>query len=153
MTPEEYLEQRVEDQILWYEAKSQAAQTSFKGLRRCAIVMAAVIPALAGFAHLCRIIPILIGLLGALVVIFHAFESLGQYHENWLQYRTTCEALKNEKYLFLAKSRPYDTESRLALFVERVEGLISNENSVWRQHARNAGEASESPDGSAADSL
>ena len=146
MTPDEYVAQRLDDQVAWYDGKSLAAQTSFKWLRRAEIAAAAVIPLLAGFATDHPAVPIAIGILGAIVVVLAAFQSLGQYHENWLEYRTTCESLKHEKFLFLTKSEPYDSDNAFALFVERVESLVSKENSAWAQHTRVAVKASKLQD-------
>ncbi len=45
---EEYLENRLKDQIDWYDKKSQTNQKFFKRLRLLEILAAAVIPFLAG---------------------------------------------------------------------------------------------------------
>ena len=66
---------------------------------------------------------------------------LGQHHENWLEYRTTCESLKHEKYLFLTRTEPYDSNAAFALLVRRVESLLSKENSAWARHARSGGQS------------
>lgn len=138
MTSDEYIAQRVDDQINWYDLKSQNAQKQFRRLRGTEIICAAAIPFAAGFTSSHVGIPILIGLLGVVIVILAAFQSLGQHHENWIEYRTTCESLKHEKFLFLTSTEPYDAESAFPLFVERVESLISKENSAWSQHTRAA---------------
>ena len=136
MTPEEYIEQRVDDQIAWYDQKSQNAQRAFRWLRRAEIICAAMIPFLAGFTPTHAAAPVVVGLLGVIVVVLAAFQSLGQHHENWIEYRTTCESLKHDKYLFLTTSEPYDVENPFPLFVERAESLISKENRAWSQHTR-----------------
>ncbi len=142
MTIDEYIAQRVDDQIGWYDRKSQQAQQSYKRLRRAEIVCAAAIPFLAGVAERHALVPIAMGLLGAMVVVLAAMQSLGQHHENWIEYRTTCEALKHEKYLLLTKTRPYDSEEPLPRFVERVESLLSKEHRAWSQNVRVGLEAS-----------
>ena len=50
MAPEEYIEQRLNDQIVWYDRKSSTNQSWFKRLRFAEIVAAAIIPFLSGFA-------------------------------------------------------------------------------------------------------
>jgi len=140
--------QRVDDQIDWYDGKSQSAQKHFRWLRRAEILCAAAIPFLAGFSGRHASIPVAVGLLGSVIVVLAAFQSLGQHHENWIEYRTTCESLKHEKYLFLTAARPYDTDDPFPRFVDRVEGLISKENSSWSQHTRAAVEKAQVPVGS-----
>jgi hypothetical protein len=50
ISPEEYIEQRLSDQIGWYDRKSSTNQRWFKRLRFAEIVAAATIPFLSGFA-------------------------------------------------------------------------------------------------------
>lgn len=55
-----------------------------------------------------------------------------KFQENWINYRTVSETLKKEKYFYDAGIGGYDeTENAEALFVERVESMISRENSLW----------------------
>lgn len=138
MTPAEYINQRVDHQIEWYSRKSQDAQQYFRRLRGAEIISAAIIPFLAGFTTTHIVVPAEVGCLRVVVVVLAAFQSLGQHHERWIEYRTTCESLKHEKYLYLTTSEPYDSEDPFPLFVERVESLISKENSAWAQHTRTA---------------
>jgi hypothetical protein len=50
ISPEEYIEQRLNDQIGWYDRKSVTNQRWFRRLRFAEIVAAATIPFLSGFA-------------------------------------------------------------------------------------------------------
>jgi len=55
-----------------------------------------------------------------------------KFQEKWIDYRTTCETLKKEIYLFRARINEYkDYDDPMALFVSRVEALISRENTLW----------------------
>lgn len=76
---------------------------------------------------------------GALIVVLEGFQQLQQYQQNWTTYRSTCERLKHEKYLFAARAGPYAAVARPdALLAERVEGLVSQEHAAWVSH-RNEG--------------
>ena len=55
-----------------------------------------------------------------------------KYHEKWIQYRSTSEKLKHEKILFVTNTGIY-AENGFKLLVERVEFIISKENSDWTQ--------------------
>ena len=136
MNEDEYLSSRVDDQIKWYDSKSQKAQRWFKRLRGIEIVAAAAIPLIAGFAKEPFPVTLVIALLGAAIAIISAAISLNQFQENWREYRTTCESLKHEKFLFLTKAEPYHAKNYFAIFVQRVENLISKENSNWSQYAQ-----------------
>jgi type II secretory pathway pseudopilin PulG len=136
MERDKYLKERVDDQISWYDAKSSGAQRRFKQLRSAEIICAALVPFLAGFTARSTTIAVVVGLLGAIIVVLAAFQSLGQYQESWLDYRMTCEALKHEKYLFLTRAEPYAADDAFPLLVERIENLITKENSTWSQQTR-----------------
>ena len=49
---------------------------------------------------------------------------------------TTVEQLKHEKFLYLTDIKPYDSENKFPALVERIEGLISKENSSWSQSVK-----------------
>jgi len=130
LTSSDYLEQRLDNQIDWYSDKSSRCKVWYRSLRIIEIVAAAIIPLLSGMDNLLYSNWI-IGGLGMLIAISAATGSLFKYHENWIQYRATSEALKHEKFLFLGGSAPYDEENAFQLLVQRVEGLISKENTNW----------------------
>ncbi len=144
MSAEQYLAERLDDQISWYDKKSQWNQNWFKRLRLAEIVAAATIPFLSGMGTTVpgvgttdgRLQLVVVGLLGMLVAVAAAAISLFKFQENWIQYRTTAEQLRHERFLFLTSVAPYNTAESFALLVERVENLISRENSLWAQSAQ-----------------
>lgn len=136
MNDEEYITSRVDDQIGWYDRKSQSAQCWFKWFRGAEIIAAAAIPLIAGFAADPFPVTLVVGILGASIAVISAAISLNQFQENWTEYRTTCESLKHEKFLYLTKAKPYHEEEPFRLFVQRVESLISKENSAWSQYTQ-----------------
>lgn len=119
---------RLEDQISWYDAKSGLSQRRFKWLKAAQMVSASAIPVLAAVEASAWIA----AGLGALIVVLEGFQQLNQYQQNWITYRSTCEALKHEKYLFLASAGPYaGAVAPRLLLAERIEGLISQEHAKW----------------------
>lgn len=136
MNEEEYISVRVDDQINWYDRKSKSAQCWFKWLRGAEIIAATSIPLIAGFAKDPFPVTLVVGVLGSSIAIISAVISLNQFQENWTEYRTTCESLKHEKFLYLTKAEPYHEKEPFRLFVQRVESLISKENSAWSQYTQ-----------------
>jgi Protein of unknown function (DUF4231) len=126
---------RVEEQIAWYDGKSQCNQRWFKRLKICQIVTAAAIPFAASISA-----PVWVaGGGGALIVVLEGLQQLQQYQQNWTTYRATCERLKHERFLFLSHAGPYATaENSEALLAERVEGLVSQEHAAWASHREDA---------------
>jgi hypothetical protein len=92
------------------------------------IVSAALIPVLATAS-----LPTWVaGGLGALIVVLESVQQLFQFHSNWTHYRSTSEALKHEKYLYLAGAGAYaKAADPTALLCERVEGRVSQEHATW----------------------
>jgi Protein of unknown function (DUF4231) len=133
ISPEEYIEQRLNDQISWYDRKSSTNQLWFKRLRFAEIVAAATIPFLSGFAGDSLPIKIAIGALGVLVAVIASVLGLLHLQEHWIEYRATAESLRREKFLFLTQTDPYDKDDAFHLLVQRVEALLSKENTEWTQ--------------------
>ncbi|MGD8570476.1 MAG: DUF4231 domain-containing protein [Gammaproteobacteria bacterium] len=136
MTEEEYFQERLEDQLRWYSSKSKYNQRWFNRLRLIEICAAAIIPFLSGVGEKITYSSWLIGFLGILIAVAAASITLFKFHENWIEYRTTAEQLKHEKYIYLTGIKPYNADDRLELLVERVESLISKENSAWAVEIR-----------------
>jgi len=121
---------RLEDQINWYGRRSGYNRRMYKWLKGVEIVAAALVPLAAGFHFPAA----LTGSLGVLIAVLEGLLQLNQYLQNGISYRSTCEALKHEKYLYLAAAGPYATDDRAhahAKLAERVESLVSQENAQW----------------------
>jgi hypothetical protein len=119
---------RLESQIAWYDRKSVAAQRAFKLCKIAEITGAASVAVVANFKGL------IASVMGVVIVVLQGLQHLNQWQHNWITYRSTCEALRHEKYTFLARSGPYEAvedDDARKLLAERVEGLISTEHSKW----------------------
>ena len=118
---------RLDDQINWYDGKSMRSQKVYKWLKMVEISAAVLIPLFSGFR-----ISWVAGILGALVALIEGILHLNQYHENWINYRSTCESLRHEKYLYLATAGPYAAPGDAhRLLAERIESLVSQEHAKW----------------------
>lgn len=137
MNQEDYIKQRLQDQIDWYDRKSKLNQNWFKRLQVISIIASGSIPFLTGYiTDSTGGVKVLVGSLGLVVAVITSVLGLFKFQENWLAYRTTSETLKHEKFLFITNSEPYDQEESFKLLVQRVEGLISKENSSWNKYMK-----------------
>lgn len=119
---------RLEDQIAWYDRKSTSAKRWFTRLKLVELIVAAAVPAIAA----AKGPPALLTVLGSLVVVLEGSQHLFRYQEHWITYRATCEALRHERFLFIAETGPYaQVRNRRALLAERVEMLVSREQAKW----------------------
>lgn len=76
----------------------------------------------------------IISIFGVVIILITSIISLYKLQENWVVHRTTCDTLKHEKFLFLTKRSPYNRDESLSLLVQRIESLISKENSKWSNY-------------------
>jgi hypothetical protein len=145
LSTDDPIQKRLEDQLAWYSQKSRAARSAFKRIKVTEIVAAAVIPFLTGqiTTQAWPGVSYLIGGLGVLITVLEGILHLNQYQENWTSYRNTAESLKHEKFMFLAKAGPYANAADLRVaLAERVEALISQENTQWVATVQKAGQGS-----------
>lgn len=122
--------ERLDDQLAWYDRKSMANQRTYKRIKITEILAAALIPFLAGLGlpH----VSIVTASLGVLITVLEGLLHLNQYQQNWINYRSTCEALKHEKYTYLGKAAPYaNVPDPHALLAERIELLVSQAHAKW----------------------
>jgi hypothetical protein len=136
---------RLDDQIDWYDKKSSSNQQTYRVLKITVLIAAALLPLLSALP-----LPLtppavpnwVLGAIGAIIAIIEGLQQLNQYHANWIAYRSTCESLKHEKYLYLAKAGPYAAAAEPhALLAERIESLVSQEHAKWASAQETADKA------------
>lgn len=136
--------ERLEDQISWYDRKSGFNQRRYKVLKVVTIVSAALVPV----ASLMQLNRLYAAALGIIIVMAEGIQQLNQYQSNWIAYRSTCESLKHEKYLYLAQAGPYQgVAAPVTALAERIEGLVSQEHAKWVSAQSEAGKRQQSRTG------
>ena len=134
MTAEEYLKDRVDDQISWYGKKSVINKTSYLWTNGLIIVFAALIPFCAGFLDQVPWLNYAIATLGVLTAVATGLSSLLKFQEKWTTYRLTAESLRREKLLFITATGPYVSGiDSFKLFVANAENLMGQEHAGWIQ--------------------
>ena len=119
---------RLEDEISWYDRRSGYNQKIYKILKFATVGLAALVPLAAALKAPAWVT----GGAGVMIILVEALQQMNQYHHNWISYRSTCESLKHEKFLYAATAGPYaSAENPLRLLAERVESLVSQEHSKW----------------------
>lgn len=159
MTDGEYIEERLDSQMNWYDKKASFFQKKYKKIRRWEIVIAASIPVLIGFAAmnflentvlvysfielkgkmvqgppmltLSTIFQIIAAIGGVLIIILKGIAELEDYHKNWKEYRLTSESLRQERYKYLTYTEPYDEGDAFPMLVETVESILNKETQKW----------------------
>lgn len=127
---------RLEEQIDWYDHKSAHHQRWYRRFKVISIAAAALVPLVSGLEGYALIA----GTLGVVVVVAEGLQHINQHHENWIRYRSTCESLRHEKYLYLAGAPPYEgmpDDEAFRQLASNVESLLAREGDEWLLGRRN----------------
>lgn len=130
---------RLEDQMQWYDNKSQHSQRWYKRLKLAQVALAVLIPVMSLLPA--DIAKWTMALSGTVIALLEAAQQMNQYSTLWVTYRATAERLKHEKYLFLSAAGPYrglPEPERLIQLAERVEEHVSTEHANWFNETRRA---------------
>ena len=134
----QYINSRLDDQIKWYSKKSSHCKNWHDILSIISIIgtssSALLSAASSSFPDISKIISIIAAIIAFLVTIVLSIDKLKKYQELHHQYRSTCEKLKQEKYLFITRSGEYNQLSEPSieqLFIERCESIMSSETVNW----------------------
>ncbi len=126
---------RLEDQVEWYDKKSATNKRWYKILRVTQLILAASIPVIALSGEKCgEWSKWVTAVFGGLIAVLEGIQQLNQFGPQWVEYRSTAERLKHEKYLFLSQSGHYrnvEPTEILRLLAERVEENVSQEHAHW----------------------
>ena len=140
MSIEKYINDRLNDQIKYYDLKSIEYKKKHENISLATIIISALIALVPAFIDIlpnCKgIITFLSALLAATITILQAIDKLKKYNDLFYQFRMTCEKLKQEKELYLYQSGEYkrtDEMTNEQLFVERCESIMATENGTWAQ--------------------
>ncbi len=137
---EDFVNNRYKKSIEWYDKKSQSNKKLYVSFQTLLIIFSAMTPVLfaidfgiVGHDYLKWIAVI------TAIVVSISVSSLRIFklHDNWITYRSICETLKKEINFFNADIHEYSNcDDKQALFVERVESLISKEHNLWKTYFR-----------------
>ncbi|MGX1929714.1 DUF4231 domain-containing protein [Flagellimonas sp. 2504JD4-2] len=131
MSDNEYVKNRLEDQINWYNKKSVTNQKWHKFFQIMKIVLAVSIPVLTLVITEETMLKITLSIIGALIAIIESVSRLNGYKDLWIKYRLVSEALNREKLLFESQVAPYDKANSFSLLVTKCEKLMASENQTW----------------------
>jgi hypothetical protein len=129
LTPEEYVEERLNPEMSYYNKSATRSKQRYLQMRAITVVGGALVPVLVNVNT--PYIDILTTALSLMVVLFVSLETVYRYREQWTNYRTAEQNLRNEYFLFTSKSGGYaglDEPSAFTLFVDRVEQAIEAES-------------------------
>ena len=125
-----FIEDRYEKEPDWYDQKA-VHNKRIHGLPQVVVIVSsAVTPALILMDE--SNLRMLAVFTSVIIAISTSAIKTSRFHENWLDYRTTAETMRREHSLYNTGAGDYpDADDRQRFFVERIESLISRENTKW----------------------
>lgn len=141
---DEFWEEFFEPQFNWYDTKAASNKRYHRVMKVTEITLAATLPVSVS------LFPVTssqfwqgaIIVAAVLLIIIEALESYLNYYRKWMNYRTTAEGLRREKFAYKTRTGEYeDAENPQRVFVQRVMDLTSQENRYWKITTQKAQEA------------
>jgi len=129
LTAEEYVAERLNPELAYYDTNAGKAKKNYLRMRALTVIGGALVPVLVN-VHL-PYIDILTTAVSLVVVLFVSLETVYRFREQWTNYRTAEHNLRNEYFVFTARSGAYavlDEPAAFTLFVNRIEEAIDAEN-------------------------
>ena len=138
-----YLQTRVNPQISWLSAASVKYKKGYMRYRVIALALSSLTTILPSYINykdeanprvsaLVGWIPLVVQLASASATLSLALLSLNRSQENWVRYRSSAEALKREKLLFLTRTtETYASDQAFQNFVLQAEAIMQEEHSQW----------------------
>jgi hypothetical protein len=136
MNEQEYVDQRLQSQLDWYSRRASRNQQWYRWLRVLEVVLASSIPFFTSLVKENPTMGTVISLMSVTIAIVSGLLALYKFQENWIEYRTTAESLKHEKFMFLTRTGPYNVDQPFPVLVERVEATIAKESTSWSGYMR-----------------
>ena len=129
LKPEEYVAERLNQEIDYYNKSAGKAKQRYLQMRAITVIGGALVPVLVNVDL--PYVNIVTTAISLVVVLFVSLETVYRYREQWTNYRTAEQNLRNEYFLFTSRSGAYaelDEPVAFTLFVNRVEGAIDAES-------------------------
>lgn len=119
----------------WYDKAATRSRLLYQGLKLTALAAGAAVTVLAAISAPAALTAGLAGL----VVVVEGAQQLFQFHPNWISYRSTAEALRQQAFLYSADVSPFDDPTtRRELLAVCLRDLTMRENAAWTSTMRQA---------------
>lgn len=136
---EEYIHERVEPTLKWYELKAQQARKMGLVIQVYQLTFLLIIPVmlLSGemfFSFSGYLTNMVASLLAVFAAIFTVLINYRKYDTKWEQYRYIAEQLKREMLSYRMSLGEYENlegNKKDKIFVEKAESILSQELSRW----------------------
>jgi len=123
--------QELEAHFHWYDKHATTNRIGYQVLKVVTLLLGGVVTILAATESSA----VLTASLAATIVAGEGIQQLFQLHANWISYRGTAEALRQQAFAYAARVDPYQNpDSRRARLVDAVTAITTTENTNWAKN-------------------
>lgn len=118
----------------WYQYAAARARRYYRLTEFLRLMLSAAIPVSAVLSPKNAIAP---AILGGVVVVITGLCSIFHWHDDYIRFSETREAIEAERRLFLTRTKPYDDDlTRDSLLVQSVSRIEQREMGAWIRIAK-----------------
>lgn len=132
-----YIENRLINQIIWYDDSAIIKQNKYKHWTAASIVLTAIIPVISLYTSIFGIIAsTLIAVLSGASSAILSIINLCEYQKLWIEYRSNCEILKSILHRYFLKVGEFasdNPEENLRLLISTSEEYMLKEFQTWTE--------------------
>lgn len=140
-TEQNYIYNRLINQIIWYDKQAIKKQAMFKRLTIISTISTAIIPILSLIEQydikiISIITKILISIASTGSAVLLSILYLCEYRNLWIEYRSSCEILKSILHRYFTQTNEFkttDNNKRFKLLVSICEEYMTKEFQTWTE--------------------
>ena len=134
---ENYRKERYETALSYYDKRARRYKRFYYLCSVFILVVSVFVAAAQGFSDCIKTVA---SIFAPTIALVSGLAAIYRCHEEWLNARTTWDALRHEKFWRDAQVGPYESSAeKNADFVLRVEALIDKEGTDWRRLQQSPG--------------
>ncbi len=120
--------QQLAARFRWYDRAATRDRRAYQGLKIATLILGGAVTVLAAISAAAWLTASLV----AAVVAAEGMQQLFQLQANWISYRATAEALRQQAFLYAAHVDPYtDPATRRDRLADVIRTIATTENTSW----------------------
>jgi hypothetical protein len=117
----------------WYDRQATHTRRSYQIIKVVVLAIGAAVTVLAAIGATSAVT----AGLAASVVVLEGVQQLFKFQSNWITYRGTAEAMRQQAFMYVAQVGPYaDSETRRERLAEFMTEITTRENTGWASTMR-----------------
>jgi hypothetical protein len=120
-------------QFRWYDHAATRSRRAYQVLKFLALGAGAAVTVLAALGAPAPVT----ASFGAAIVVIESSQQIGQFHPNWINYRTSAETMRQHGFFYAAGAAPYnDPQTRRDRLAQVMRKTITSESGTWADTVR-----------------